>query len=74
MIFQVLVRELLKPALGGQRMGGGIPEQIKPEVLSYAVQFEQRCKDGAKAIIHLEAFLARVMCLYKGAMQKGGRY
>ena len=40
MIFQVLVRELLKPAQGGQRMGGGIPENIKPEVLQFAVTFE----------------------------------
>jgi replication factor C subunit 3/5 len=68
MIFQVLTREFLKPAQGGQKMGGGIPEFIKPEVLRYAVVFDHRCKDGAKAIIHLEAFLARVMCLYKGAM------
>jgi replication factor C subunit 3/5 len=49
-------------------MGGAIPESAKPEVLKFAVIFEHRCKEGAKAIIHLEAFLARVMCLYKGAM------
>ena len=73
MIFQVLTREFLKPAQGGQRMGGGIPEQIKPEVLRYAVIFEHRCKEGAKAIIHLEAFLARIMCLYKGSMQSNNR-
>ena len=54
-------------------MGGGIPEYIKPDVLQYAVQFEQRCREGAKAIIHIEAFLARVMCLFKGTMQGGGR-
>jgi len=53
-------------------MGGSIPESVKPEVLKFAVIFEHRCKEGAKAIIHLEAFLARVMCLYKGAMT-GGR-
>jgi len=43
-----------------------VPDPIKPEVLKFAVMFEHRCRDGAKAIIHLEAFLARVMSLYKG--------
>lgn len=47
-----------------------MPEQIKPDVLKFAVMFEHRCKDGSKAIIHLEAFLARVMALYKGYMIK----
>jgi hypothetical protein len=73
MIFQVLVREFLKAMpRGSQQMGGGIPEIIKPDVLKFAVMFEHRCKDGAKAVIHLEAFLARVMCLYKGAMTGQG--
>lgn len=43
-----------------------LPEIIKPEVLKFAVMFEHRCKEGSKAIFHLEAFLARVMALYKG--------
>jgi hypothetical protein len=30
MIFQILVREFLKPSQGGIKMGGGIPESIKP--------------------------------------------
>lgn len=69
MIFQVLTREFLKTGEGGSiSMGGKMPEQVKPELLRFAVLFEHRCKEGAKAIIHLEAFLARVMCLYKGAM------
>ena len=34
-------------------------------VLKYAVLFEGRCREGAKPIIHLEAFLARVMALIK---------
>ena len=42
-----------------------MPDVLKPDVLKYAVMFEHRCKDGAKAVIHLEAFLARVMSLYK---------
>jgi serine/threonine protein kinase len=39
--------------------------------LKFAVIFEHRCKEGAKAILHLKAFLARVICLYKGAMTGG---
>jgi len=49
-------------------MGGSMPEIVKPEILRFAVLFEHRCKEGAKAIIHLEAYLARVMFLYKSAM------
>ena len=73
MIFQVLTREFLKSA-GDKKMGGSMPEQVKPEILRFAVLFEHRCKEGAKAIIHLEAYLARVMCLYKGAMVNSRKY
>lgn len=68
MIFQVLTREFLKTNEGATRMGGALPEAVKPEVLKFAVIFEHRCKEGAKAIIHLEAFLARVMCIYKASI------
>jgi replication factor C subunit 3/5 len=50
---------------GGVKMGGCVHESIKPDILKYVVIFDHRCKDGAKAIIHLEAFLARVMALIK---------
>ena len=71
MIFQVLTREFLAgdaKTKGSSKMGMTMPEQVKPDILRFAVMFEHRCKEGAKAIIHLEAYLARVMCLYKGAM------
>jgi len=48
-----------------------LPEQIKPVVLKFAVLFEGRCREGAKPIIHLEAFLARVMALIKGNQMRG---
>lgn len=51
----MLVREFLKQ----------LPNEIKPEVLKFAVLFEHRCKSGAKAIMHVEAFLARTMALLK---------
>jgi replication factor C subunit 3/5 len=47
-----------------------MPELLKPEVLKFAVMFEHRCKEGAKVIIHLEAFIARIMSLYKGFVIK----
>ena len=72
MIFGVLAREYLKKS-GGDKTGINMPEEIKPEVLKFAVMFEHRCKEGSKAIIHLEAFLARVMCIYKGYMIKNQR-
>ena len=62
MIFQILMKEFLK---GGQK-SKALPELLKPEVLKFAVMFESRCRSGAKSIMHLEAFLARVMSLYKG--------
>jgi replication factor C subunit 3/5 len=60
MIIGVMVREFLSKKSGQQ-----IPDYIKPEVLKHAVIYEHRCKDGTKAIMHLEAFAARVMCLYR---------
>jgi len=62
MIFGVLMNKFLDI----------MPEQIRPEILKFAVMFEHRCKSGAKAIMHLEAFLARVMAIYKGYNVKSG--
>lgn len=67
MIFSVISKEFLKKTHGN---GTALPEAIKPDVLKFAVMFEHRCKEGAKAIIHLEAFLARVMSIYKGFVIK----
>ena len=66
MIFGILAREFLKKPFGDKNNQTSLPEPIKPEVLRFAVLFEHRCKEGSKAIFHLEAFLARVMALYKG--------
>ena len=67
MIFGILAREFLRK---GDKASAALPELIKPEVLKFAVMFEHRCKEGSKAIFHLEAFLARVMALYKGYLIK----
>ena len=65
-----MAREFLKPV----KSNSTLPEQIKPVVLSYAVEFEGRCTDGSKPIIHLEAFLARVMSLIKHSQVNKSRY
>lgn len=71
LIFTNLAREFLKPI----QTKSTLPEAIKPMVLKFAVLFEGRCKDGSKPIIHLEAFLARVMSLVKTHnTQRGGRH
>jgi len=64
LIFNNLVREFLKSNQGNNR-GGAVAEPIKPQVMHYAVIFEGRCTERAKVIIHLEAFLARVMALIR---------
>ena len=64
-IFQNLAREFLKPG----QSASTLPEAIKPVVLKFAVMFEGRCREGAKPIIHLEAFLARTMALIKAAQK-----
>ena len=60
-IFGTLCREFLK----SQTSKSTLPEAIKPAVLRFAVQFEGRCREGSKPIIHIEAFLARTMALLK---------
>jgi len=42
-----------------------IDSELKTDVVSAAAFFEHRITSGTKAIFHLEAFVARVMCLYK---------
>lgn len=68
-IFINLCREFLKT----EQSRSTLPEPIKPNVLRFAVIFEGRCREGSKPIIHLEAFLARVMALIKGNMIKSAR-
>ncbi|KAG2435631.1 hypothetical protein HXX76_006834 [Chlamydomonas incerta] len=62
LIMRQLTYELLK------RMD----DEIKLETVSYAAQFEQRLQEGAKAIFHLEAFVARVMSNVKAYLVSCG--
>lgn len=43
-----------------------VPNDIKPDVISKAAEFENRMKNGSKHIFHLEAFAANFMAVYKG--------
>ena len=42
-----------------------LDSELKHEVCAYAAYFEHRIQLGQKAIIHLEAFVARFMAIYK---------
>ena len=42
-----------------------LDSEIKTQVVSAAAFFEHRIQTGSKAIFHLEAFTAQVMCIYK---------
>lgn len=68
-IFINLAREFLK----AEQSKSTLAEPIKPAVLRFAVLFEGRCREGSKPIIHLEAFLARVMALIKNNMIKNAK-
>jgi replication factor C subunit 3/5 len=48
-----------------QELQGKLDAELKYEVAAYAAHFEHRLQLGQKAIIHLEAFVARFMALYK---------
>jgi len=41
---------------------------IKSKVVEYAANYELQMKSGSKPIVHLEAFLARFMSLFKTYM------
>jgi replication factor C subunit 3/5 len=59
-----------------------LDSELKHEVCAYAAYFEHRLQQGQKAIIHLEAFVARFMAIYKkcahmagpAALLAGGRW
>ncbi len=42
-----------------------LDSELKHEVCAYAAYFEHRIQLGQKPIIHLEAFVARFMAIYK---------
>ncbi|KAJ2640958.1 Subunit of heteropentameric Replication factor C (RF-C), partial [Coemansia sp. RSA 1285] len=47
------------------RLVDGVDEELKPEVVHQAAFYEHRLQNGQKAIVHLEAFMAKFMSIYK---------
>ncbi|KAJ2557257.1 Replication factor C (RF-C) subunit [Coemansia sp. RSA 1933] len=43
----------------------GVSEELKPEIVHQAAFYELRLQNGQKAIVHLEAFMAKFMSVYK---------
>ncbi|KAI8321322.1 P-loop containing nucleoside triphosphate hydrolase protein [Martensiomyces pterosporus] len=43
----------------------GVDQKLKPEVVRQAAFYEHRLQSGQKAIVHLEAFMAKFMSIYK---------
>ncbi|KAJ1827422.1 Replication factor C (RF-C) subunit [Coemansia sp. RSA 2599] len=43
----------------------GVGDALKAEVVHHAAFYEHRMQSGQKAVVHLEAFLARFMSVYK---------
>ncbi|GIL52746.1 hypothetical protein Vafri_8539 [Volvox africanus] len=62
LIMRQLLMELLKK----------MDDEVKVETVQQAAVFEQRLQEGAKAIFHLEAFVAKVMSIVKNYMVSCG--
>ncbi|KAI9500687.1 Replication factor C (RF-C) subunit [Coemansia spiralis] len=43
----------------------GVEEELKAEIVHQAAFYEHRLQNGQKAIVHLEAFMAKFMSIYK---------
>lgn len=59
MIFEIITSELFKIC----------DNQLKGEIASLATLYEYRARQGNKAIVHIEAFIAKFMCIYKQFME-----
>mmetsp|Transcript_26805 Transcript_26805/g.58445 ORF Transcript_26805/g.58445 Transcript_26805/m.58445 type:complete len:355 (+) Transcript_26805:157-1221(+) len=55
LILRTLLLELLKK----------LDQELQPETVYWAAQYESRLCEGQKAIFHLEAFVAKFMSIYK---------
>lgn len=42
---------------------------LKSQITQIAAEYEHRLRQGSKEIFHLEAFIAKFMCVYKQHMQ-----
>jgi replication factor C subunit 3/5 len=58
-IFKGLLDELL----------ANCDDLLKSQITQIAAEYEHRLRQGSKEIFHLEAFIAKFMCVYKQHMQ-----
>ena len=65
LLVNAIAPELILRKLAGELIAK-VDDDLKAAVCAYASHFEHRLQLGQKAIIHLEAFVARFMALYKG--------
>ncbi|KAJ2495822.1 hypothetical protein GGH96_006226 [Coemansia sp. RSA 1972] len=54
------------------RLIDGVDETLKPVVAHHAAFYEHRMQTGQKAIVHLEAFVAKFMSVYKRSLMQHG--
>ena len=45
--------------------------ELKADVTQMAAFYEHKLRLGSKAIFHLEAFVAKFMCVYKHFLEEG---
>lgn len=45
--------------------------ELKADVTQMAAYYEHKLRLGSKAIFHLEAFVAKFMCVYKRFLEEG---
>lgn len=49
-----------------------VDDVLKPQIVHWAAHYELRMRQGSKRIYHLEAFVARVMSVYKNVRKVRG--
>ena len=59
----VIIKTLAKELVN--RLPKGVDELLKLQVFHFAAEYEHRLQMGSKAIYHIEAFIAKIMSIYK---------
>ena len=62
LIVKILMEELLS-------MVENTDASLKPKIIEWVSFYENKMQKGSKPIFHIEAMLARIMVLYKNAME-----
>ena len=62
LIVKILMDELLK-------MVDSVDSSLKPKIIKWVSFYENKMQKGSKPIFHIEAMIARIMVVYKHAME-----